>query len=121
MLKCWDCDCEYGDYRTLALHIITNQKTHHRGFRWANEYLLKDVIFGVKNPNEGRLPLTEKQKAAKESTERAISGRVRSVGTICPVCETPTSQTLPVEYTDDPFAWRIRGGLLVVSCQNCRR
>ena len=117
--SCWD---EFADFKELALHISSSKKGHRKGKKWASRYILLNGL-SPKNRNgdrPARVALTEEQKANKEDTRRELSGDNEYATTVCPNCKNKSRPLLPVEFTNNSIAWKIKGSL-VVMCSSCGR
>ena len=115
---CHSCDKPFGDYRELALHILSSKKGHRQGRRWAARYLSHLNALARKENFQGHSELTEADKENKRSTIRKLSGESVFVEALCPHCKRKSRQNLPIEYAESKEAWRNKG-CLVVLCQSC--
>lgn len=118
---CHTCHADFPDFYALALHISKSRAGHRKGKRWAAKYLLINKLSPeAKRDKEdyGRLPLPENYHENKQSTYRVLSGELVSVVTFCPRCKISRIKLLPVEFTQNPIAWR-RNGNIVKICLNC--
>lgn len=116
---CHSCNQSFEDFRELALHISSSKKGHRKGKRWAAKYIIGNRLNGKRTFDNGRVPLTNEQRINKEDTRRELSGELEVVNTICLLGKHPVRQSLPIEYSKSPDAWRIKGHL-VVMCNNCK-
>jgi hypothetical protein len=114
MPSCNDCGEYFEEYQELAHHII--KAKHRHGKKWANNYLLKHVLFEKEMPQ--RTALTAEQKQSKEDAKRGLSGDMRYASTICPKCKRKGRPLLPSEFVDSPVVWRING-LIAKFCIEC--
>ncbi len=117
-VKCLSCGKECEDYQELALHISSSKKGHRKGKRWAAKYISRHVIGKKKLEFNGRVPLTEEQKANKEDTKRVLSGDMEYANTICLKCKKHGRPLLEIEYVTSPHALRVQGKLAKL-CANC--
>lgn len=113
---CNSCKQPFDDYQSLALHIVASKAGHRKGKRWAAKYLSRNVI--NKRDLNGRTPLTEADKENRESTKRALSGKVNYELCVCPRCDKGHREMIPEEFARSQQAWR-KGKNLVVICGNC--
>jgi len=125
--SCKFCGKPFTNYPDLARHIIQNRTTHKgKGRRWAQSFLLNtqylDKKVSQQQSFEGRIPLTEEQKQAKEDAHRELSGIEKTVMCTCPApkCQRNFPERLPVEFIQSNFAWKI-SGKFAVTCLDCRR
>lgn len=120
-VACFYCDQTFADYTTLAMHIIGSKRGHRRGKRWAAKYVMLNKLSPeAKGKHNHQTPLTEQEKANKESAVRILSGINKTMPTYCPKCKTECRQPLPVEYAESPAAWRTNKGILIVVCPQCQ-
>lgn len=117
-VSCFSCQppTYHANYGKLAVHIMAT-KGHRKGRKWAAKYLM---LHGKRNGhnNQGRIPLTEGQHEAKQSSRYQPSGKTEVVQTICPKCKRGQKLGLPVEFTESPTAWRIKD-FFAVLCSVC--
>lgn len=118
MINCHNCDFTCEEYQSLAKHIISAQ--HKRGLKWANGFLLKHVLFKEANPNEGRTPLSEQDRANKIDSQRELSGQGCIVVVQCPQCTKTSRQLLAEEFTRSNEAWKSKNNQYFVMCESCR-
>lgn len=121
MPQCHSCGDIFPDWKALADHIATSKTGHRKGKKWAAKIRMVNSLsakarYGKKNFE--RTPLTEEQKEAKELSQRELSGEIEVVTTVCPKCKHQAHQVLPVEFTQNNHAWRIKA-LLPVFCEGC--
>lgn len=127
LIKCHFCDHEpFETYHDLAVHMVISKTGHNGGKRWAKSYLAKQgaaearrIDQRLDRRDQVRIPLTDEQAEARESTRRQLSGAEEYVTTLCLRCQKPSRQLLPTEYCSSPHAWRIKD-YLVVNCNACR-
>lgn len=126
IIECYFCQGPnkptFETYHDLAVHISTSKTGHNGGKRWAAKYLSKPAEAAARRherSNQVRIPLTDEQAEARESTRRVLSGAEELVTTLCLRCKSPARQHLPVEYVRSPDAWKIKG-YHVVNCLTCR-
>jgi hypothetical protein len=117
MIDCKYCAYTCEEYKALAIHI--NTKHAHKHNKWAANFILKNVLF-EQQKDEGRIPLTDEEKAAKRSTQRTLSGIEKNTNTTCPSCGHQSVTKLPVEYIQSGYAWR-KNNELMINCLGCRR
>ena len=112
---CYTCKKSYDSWRELAQHYLgPGSKKHSMKARlWAKRFLLQEQA------KPERVRMTEEQKTARREAKITLSGKTRTVTTLCLKGKHAVMQALPVEYVDDPTSWRIKGHL-VVMCPMCR-
>lgn len=120
--QCLNCHKYFEDYRELALHILSNKKTHRRGLKWAARYMTRQNQLDRKVSLQDRVrtSMDEDDRQNLRDSRRILSGRFKYAKTLCLRCKKIITQQLPVEYTDSPYAWRIQG-VLVANCEGCRK
>lgn len=123
MPECKVCHIDFPDWGQLTDHILAKKKIHPRySINFALKFKTRaNILNQKKDLHTDRIPLTEEEKQNKEDAHRELSGEVKTVTTLCPNCKRDIKQVLPVEFADNPFAWRSKNGILVVSCNTCRR
>ncbi len=124
MPLCNQCQKGFGDYQLLASHIM-GTKGHRKGRRWAAKYLM---INGLSAKNRSDLPRRVADNPDKVETEfgdenrqnmkRELSGAQKNCITVCPKCKSKDRDVLPVEFAENPVAWRIEGTLARL-CSRC--
>jgi hypothetical protein len=120
-VPCLSCHKSLEDYKSLALHIASEKKGHRRGKKWAARYLTNvRILDRKKDKPEGRIPLTDEEKAVKASAFREVSGEVESRLCVCPHCKQGHPETLEVEFAKGTDTWKVKTGLPVVMCAGCR-
>jgi len=122
-IKCHSCDEIFGDYKELALHIMSQpRKMHRKGRRWAAKFLsVRTLPLDKRNRRRNNgFELTEEDKENRIKIIRHLSGARKFVDTVCPKCDNKGGQYLESEFVETPFAWRV-GGMLAVMCSGCRR
>jgi hypothetical protein len=72
----------------------------------------------MQDRHRGRTALTEDEKQNKEDVHRVLSGEEKRVNTWCPKCKRIGVDSLPIEFVENPTAWRI-AGKIVKFCINC--
>jgi hypothetical protein len=117
---CNTCHQSFESYKELALHIITNKKTHKKGRLWASKYTMKQRALDMKTTiqNRNHTPLTEQDRENKKDTRRELSGRLINTNTICPACKKTGVHQFEIEYIKDPDTWRM-GNNFVRLCPRC--
>lgn len=117
MPSCHSCNKSFESYHDLALHISTSKKGHRRGKKWAAKFLL---LNGKRDRPTNKGSQGEVSQEARDSTKRELSGETENVLTICPKCKQGHREVLPVEYSQSPTAWQIKG-ILSVLCAAHRK
>lgn len=120
MINCRFCNYTCEEFSELAKHIVEKKSTHRHGLKWASSFLLKVNILNQKKDFQGRIPLTIEEKESKESCERELSGRVKTVATICPNCSKTNITPLAVEFVNSGISWHM-GRFFAVNCPACRK
>jgi hypothetical protein len=128
-VSCHQCQELFKDYMELAVHIMSNKKTHknRKGRVWAANYVSSHSLsYKAQHELSQRTPLTDEQKVTmaenKEKARRELSGATMMVKTICPIkrCGLKSYEPLPVEFTKSPSAWKV-GDRFVKVCSGCQK
>lgn len=114
---CHSCQTEFGDYKSLALHIMSTKKGHKQGRTWAARFLAQVN----KKEFSPRTPFSEETKQTIKDCVREFSGKSEKVRTVCPNCRQVMEQRLEVEYIHGGLAWRNSNGTFIVNCSNCKK
>jgi hypothetical protein len=116
MPQCTKCQEYFDDFKQLALHV---QTVHKKTSTWTAA-VLTDVHRLDRKVNKpiGHSPYSEQDKLNREACIREISGENKIVQTICGHCRRISRQAVPVEFSDNPMAWRINS-ILVLTCNSC--
>lgn len=120
MPTCNKCRSNFPDFKSLALHIISNKKTHKQGLKWASQYITRQRQLDrkVTAQRRGRVLFTDEDRDNKEDLRRVLSGQTIISNILCPRCKRGSIRQLPIEHAGNPEAWRV-GKALVVLCINC--
>ena len=125
MPTCKTCGYVAQDWQELARHIRDAKRGHSRSKKFAASVLLNVRTLNSKKDKPEQSSMTLEEKAAvaenKKEIHTELSGDERSVRTYCPSCKTVNVLSLPVEYIESEYAWRVSNGTLVVCCPRCRR
>jgi hypothetical protein len=124
METCHDCYEEFDGFRELAMHIISQKKTHNKKSRfWALKFLAQknNTVELKKIAQSPDYEETEFGKENRESAVRHLSGESEIVRTVCPNCKQVTNQRLEAEYLTDRYTWRNSNGTLIVNCDRCKK
>jgi len=116
--KCHYCNAPvFANWTELALHISSSRKGHRKGKRWAANFLIGKKVKDKKK-QQPRKRQTAEEKETKKNLVRVLSGDTEFVDTLCLRGKHTVRQSLPVEYSQNPRAWRIQGRL-VLTCVGC--
>lgn len=117
---CVVCHEQFENWTNLALHIMTNKKTHRKSVKFAS-HVLADV---KTRPQLQRAPKdpdyvpTEFGDKQREIATKILSGETRRLYTVCPQCKRQSDVDIPVEVSRN--IWNDSGRVFVL-CQMCRR
>jgi hypothetical protein len=122
---CSSCGVIKKDYKELARHIVGSRKGHQKSKPWAHKFLLNAKFLDVKADRRekaigGRLTLTDTEKENKRCCKTELSGKNKTVATLCPYCKKIIDAELPEEYISDAYTWKTDKGMIIVTCQDCR-